>query len=178
MTELLSADYTFVNERLARHYGMPNVYGSHFRRVRGCPTSGATGLLGQASIMTVTSFPNRTSPVVRGKWLLENLLGFEPPAPPPDVPDLPETARGEQAALDARADGAASPQPACASCHAVMDPLGFALEQYDAIGRWRTLDGGVPVDSTGAMPDGRPIDGPRGCAISCSGRARASSSGP
>ena len=161
VTELLSADYTFVNERLARHYGLPNVYGSHFRRVT-LPAERRTGLLGQASIMTVTSFPNRTSPVVRGKWLLENMLGFEPPAPPPDVPDLPETARGEQSRSMRERMEQHRRNPACASCHAVMDPLGFALEQYDAIGRWRTTEAGVPVDSTGAMPDGRPIAGPRG----------------
>ena len=161
VTELLSADYTFVNERLARHYGMRGVYGSHFRRVA-LPADRRTGLLGHASIMTVTSFPNRTSPVVRGKWLLENMLGFEPPAPPPDVPDLPETARGEQARSIRERMEQHRRNPACASCHAVMDPLGFALEQYDAIGRWRTTEGGVPVDSTGAMPDGRPIEGPLG----------------
>ena len=161
VTELLSADYTFVNERLARHYGLPNVYGSHFRRVT-LPAERRTGLLGQASIMTVTSFPNRTSPVVRGKWLLENMLGFEPPAPPPDVPDLPETARGEQTRSMRERMEQHRRNPACASCHAVMDPLGFALEQYDAIGRWRTTEAGLPVDSTGAMPDGRPIEGPRG----------------
>jgi hypothetical protein len=161
VTELLSADYTFVNERLARHYGLPNVYGSHFRRVT-LPAERRTGLLGQASIMTVTSFPNRTSPVVRGKWLLENMLGFEPPAPPPDVPDLPETARGEQTRSMRERMEQHRRNPACASCHAVMDPLGFALEPYDAIGRWRTTEAGLPVDSTGAMPDGRPIEGPRG----------------
>jgi hypothetical protein len=161
VTELLSADYTFVNERLARHYGLPNIYGSHFRRVT-LPAERRTGLLGQASLMTVTSFPNRTSPVVRGKWLLENMLGFEPPAPPPDVPDLPETARGEQSRSMRERMEQHRRNPACASCHAVMDPLGFALEQYDAIGRWRTTEAGMPVDSTGAMPDGRPIEGPRG----------------
>jgi hypothetical protein len=161
VTELLSADYTFVNERLARHYSLPNVYGSHFRRVT-LPAERRTGLLGQASLMTVTSFPNRTSPVVRGKWLLENMLGFEPPAPPPDVPDLPETARGEQSRSMRERMEQHRRNPACASCHAVMDPLGFALEQYDAIGRWRTTEAGRPVDSTGAMPDGRPIEGPRG----------------
>jgi hypothetical protein len=137
------------------------VYGSHFRRVT-LPAERRTGLLGQASLMTVTSFPNRTSPVVRGKWLLENMLGFEPPAPPPDVPDLPETARGEQSRSMRERMEQHRRNPACASCHAVMDPLGFALEQYDAIGRWRTTEAGMPVDSTGAMPDGRPIEGPRG----------------
>jgi mono/diheme cytochrome c family protein len=161
VTELLSADHTFVNERLARHYGMANVYGSHFRRVT-LPADRRTGLLGHASLMTVTSFPNRTSPVVRGKWLLENMLGFEPPSPPPDVPDLPETARGEQARSMRERLEQHRRNPACASCHAVMDPLGFALEQYDAIGRWRTKEAGLPVDSTGAMPDGRAIDGPLG----------------
>jgi mono/diheme cytochrome c family protein len=161
VTELLSADHTFVNERLARHYGMANVYGSHFRRVT-LPADRRTGLLGHASLMTVTSFPNRTSPVVRGKWLLENMLGFEPPSPPPDVPDLPETARGEQARSMRERLEQHRRNPACASCHAVMDPMGFALEQYDAIGRWRTKEAGLPVDSTGAMPDGRAIDGPLG----------------
>ena len=161
LTELLSADYTFVNERLARHYGIPNVYGSHFRRVT-LPDARRAGLLGQASLLTVTSFPNRTSPVVRGKWLLENMLGAPPPAPPPDIPDLPENTRGEQPRSMRERMEQHRKNPSCASCHAVMDPLGFALEQFDAIGRWRTLEGGLPVDSTGAMPDGRAIDGPRG----------------
>jgi hypothetical protein len=140
---------------------MADIYGSHFRRVT-LPVERRNGLLGHASLMTVTSFPNRTSPVVRGKWLLENLLGFEPPAPPPDVPDLPETSRGELPRSMRERMEQHRRNPACASCHAVMDPLGFALEQYDAIGRWRTTEGGVPVDSTGAMPDGRPISGPGG----------------
>ena len=161
VTELLSADYTFVNERLARHYGVPGVYGSHFRRVT-LPEERRAGLLGQASILTVTSFPNRTSPVVRGKWLLENLLGAPPPAPPPDVPDLPENARGVQPRSIRERMEQHRGNPACASCHAVMDPLGFSLEQFDAIGRWRSTEGGVPVDSRGAMPDGRAIEGPRG----------------
>jgi hypothetical protein len=161
LTELLSADYTYVNERLARHYGMSNVYGSHFRRVP-VPEARRGGLLGHASILTVTSYPNRTSPVVRGKWLLENLLGAPPPSPPPDIPDLPETKRGETPrSMRARMEEHRK-NPTCASCHAVMDPLGLALEKFDAIGRWRSEEGGMPIDSVGALPDGRAIDGPRG----------------
>jgi hypothetical protein len=159
--ELLSADYTFVNERLARHYGIPNVYGSHFRRVP-LPESRRAGLLGHASLLTVTSYPNRTSPVVRGKWLLENLLGAPPPSPPPDIPDLPEVKRGEAPrSMRARMEEHRK-NPSCASCHAVMDPLGLALENFDAIGRFRSEEGGVPVDALGALPDGRSIDGARG----------------
>jgi hypothetical protein len=120
------------------------------------------GLLGHASILTVTSYPNRTSPVVRGKWLLENLLGAPPPSPPPDIPDLPETKRGETPrSMRARMEEHRK-NPTCASCHAVMDPLGLALEKFDAIGRWRSEEGGMPIDSVGALPDGRAIDGPRG----------------
>jgi mono/diheme cytochrome c family protein len=159
--ELLSADYTFVNERLARHYGIPNVYGTHFRRVA-LPEQRQAGLLGHASLLTVTSYPNRTSPVVRGKWLLENLLGAPPPSPPPDIPDLPEIKRGEAPrSMRARMEEHRK-NPSCASCHAVMDPLGLALENFDAIGRFRSEEGGVAVDTLGALPDGRAIDGARG----------------
>ena len=136
-SELLTADYTFVNERLARHYGIPNVYGSHFRRVT-LTDDARRGLLGKGSILTVTSYPNRTSPVLRGKWLLENMLGAPPPPPPPDVPALQEN--GEDGAPRCRcASGWSSTatNPVCASCHSVMDPLGFALENFDAIGKWR-----------------------------------------
>ncbi len=159
--ELLTADYTFVNERLARHYGLPDVYGSQFRRIT-VSDERRTGLLGHASILTVTSFPNRTSPVVRGKWLLENMLGMPPPAPPPDVPELPENEDGEAPrSMRARLEQHRR-NPVCASCHATMDPLGFALEPYDAIGRWRTTEHGLPVDARGALIDGTEIDGPSG----------------
>jgi hypothetical protein len=161
VVDLLNADYTFVNDRLARHYGIPNVYGSHFRRVT-VPDRGRTGLLGHGSVLTVTSYANRTSPVVRGKWLLENILGAAPPPPPPNVPDLPENeTREEPKSIRARMEQHRS-NPVCASCHATMDPLGFALENYDAIGRRREAESGIPIDATGALPDGTVIDGPVG----------------
>jgi mono/diheme cytochrome c family protein len=160
VVELLTANYTFVNERLARHYGMPNIYGSHFRRVKFGDDRRA-GLLGQGSILTVTSYATRTSPVVRGKWLLENILGAPPPPPPPDVPDLPDGATdGQPASVRERMEQHRR-NPACASCHAQMDPLGFALENFDAIGRWRTVnEGGTPIDASGSLPDGRRFNGP------------------
>ena len=144
------ADYTFVNERLARHYGIPNVYGSHFRRVT-LTDEAAAGLLGQGSILTVTSYPNRTSPVLRGKWLLENILGTPPPPPPPNVPALEENDDGA-AGRSRCASGMEQHRknPACASCHARMDPLGFALENFDAIGQWRTTTKrATPIDASG-----------------------------
>ena len=159
--ELLSADYTFVNERLARHYGIPNVYGNHFRRVT-WPDDRRAGLLGQGSLLTVTSYPHRTSPVVRGKWLLENLLGAPPPPPPPDVPTLEEPTDRERApGMRARMAQHRS-NPVCASCHARIDPLGFALENFDAVGRWRATDGGADtsIDASGTLPDGAAFDGP------------------
>jgi hypothetical protein len=161
LKELLTADYTFVNERLASHYGIPGVYGSHFRRVA-LPANRRAGLIGQASILTVTSFPNRTSPVVRGKWLLENMLGAPPPAPPPDVPDLPENEKGAEPRTVRQRMEQHRRSPVCASCHAVMDPLGLSLEKFDAVGRFRALEDGAPIDSTGALPDGTAIDGPSG----------------
>jgi hypothetical protein len=157
--EVLTAQYTFLNERLARHYGISNVYGSHFRRVALGPEDRRGGLLGHGSILLVTSYPNRTSPVVRGKWLLENFLNYEPPPPPPDVPDLPPLEKGQQArSIRDRLEQHRS-NPACASCHAVMDPLGFALEHYDAIGTYRVKADGFPVDASGVMPGGAKIDG-------------------
>jgi hypothetical protein len=161
LSELLTADYTFVNERLARHYGLSDVYGSQFRRIALAGDRRA-GLLGHASILTVTSFPNRTSPVVRGKWLLENMLGMPPPAPPPDVPELPENENGEAPRSIRERLEQHRRNPVCASCHATMDPLGFALEPFDAIGRWRTTEDGQPVDARGALIDGTQIDGPGG----------------
>jgi mono/diheme cytochrome c family protein len=159
--ELLTANYTFLNDRLARHYGVPGVHGSHFRRVT-LTDERRFGLLGHASLLTVTSMPNRTSPVVRGKWLLENMLGYPAPAPPPDVPALSENDRGQKPRSVRERLEEHRKNPACASCHAVMDPIGFSLDEFDAIGRTRTTDGGVPVDATGALPDGRTIAGVNG----------------
>ena len=150
MLELLAADYTFVNERLARHYGIPNVAGSHFRRVP-VTDPNRRGILGHASILTVTSQSNRTSPVTRGKWILENLLGAPPPAPPDEVPGLEET-RLEGTLRERMVQHRRN--PVCASCHQAMDPLGFALENFSPLGEWRTVDAGFPVDAGGAMPDG------------------------
>ena len=161
VVELLSADYTFLNERLAVHYGIPNVRGSHFRRVV-LDDPGRGGLLGHGSILTVTSHANRTSPVVRGKWVLENILGTPPPPPPADVPALEATTAGRTLTMrEAMEQHRAN--PVCASCHRVMDPLGLALEPFDAIGRWRTAnETRVPMDLTGVLPDGTVFDGPAG----------------
>jgi hypothetical protein len=156
--DLIGANYTFVNERLARHYGIPNVYGSEFRRVTF--TDGRRGgLLGQGSVLVATSQPNRTSPVVRGKWILESLLGAPPPAPPANVPPLeatPVTGTLRQRMEQHRKN------PACASCHRMMDPLGFALENFDPVGAWRTHEGATPVDATGTLPDGARFEGVAG----------------
>ena len=159
LPELLTADYTFVNERLAHHYGIPGIYGERFRRVAVGDDRG--GLLGHASLLTLTAYPTRTSPVLRGKWLLDNVLGMPAPAPPADVPALEEN------------DGAAEPRtvrermerhranPSCAACHRMMDPPGFALEHFDAVGRWRATDEhGAPVDAAGVLADGTLVDGP------------------
>jgi hypothetical protein len=158
--DLLRANYTFVNERLARHYGIPGIYGSHFRRVE-LPDDRRAGLLGQGSILTVTSYAHRTSPVVRGKWLLENLLGAPPPPPPANVPALKENNEGGKPASVRERLEEHRNNPVCASCHSRMDPLGFALENFDAIGRWRAVDeSGKPVDASGVLPDGTTFDGP------------------
>ena len=156
--DLLDADYTYVNERLARHYGIPNVYGNHFRRVT-LHDEFRRGLLGQGSILTVTSYANRTSPVTRGKWVLENILGTPPPPPPPDVPALQERSESGKAMSIRQAMEQHRANPVCAACHRVMDPLGFALENFDGIGRWRTTDAEVPIDSSGNLPDGTPFEG-------------------
>jgi hypothetical protein len=159
ITDLLTADYTFVDERLARHYGIPNVEGNRFRRVT-LTDPNRFGLLGQGSILTVTSFATRTSPVVRGKWVLENLLGAPPPSPPANVPPLREsTADVKDVSVRARLEEHRK-NPVCASCHTKMDPIGFALENFDGTGAWRTRDGLDPIDTTGKMVDGTPIDGP------------------
>ena len=172
--DLLNADYTYVNERLARHYGIPNVYGSHFRRVT-VQQEARRGLLGQGSILTVTSYPNRTSPVLRGKWVLENILGTPPPAPPQDVPDIEENQPGEEArSLRARLE-AHRRNPTCASCHRVMDPLGFALENFDGLGQWREKEPGGAIDPTGQLADGTKSTVPSRSAKPCSSAARCSS---
>jgi mono/diheme cytochrome c family protein len=156
--DLLRADYTFVNERLARHYGIPNVYGSRFRRVP-VTDEARRGILGQGSMLAITSHAERTSPVLRGKWVLENLLGLPVPPPPPDVPSLKGNSEGEkprtlrEQLAEHRAD------PVCASCHKVMDPVGFALENFDAVGAWRTQEPGGPIDASGQLADGTRVDG-------------------
>ena len=153
VVDLIGANYTFVNERLARHYGIPNIYGSHFRRVA-FDDGVRGGLLGQASILTATSYPNRTSPVLRGRWLLESLLGAPPPAPPPDVPALKENGvDGERRSVRERLE-AHRRNPGCAVCHVRMDPLGFSLENFDALGKWRTTSDGSPIDASASLPDG------------------------
>ena len=159
--DLLDADYTFLNERLAKHYGIPGVYGERFRRVSLPANSVRRGLLGQGSILTGTSRPNRTSPVIRGKWILENLLGAPPPPPPPEVPDLDEE-RDPRKVLPIREQMAEHrANPVCASCHAQMDQLGFALENFDAIGEWREIyASGLPIDASAEFPDGTTFDGP------------------
>lgn len=157
--DLLDANYSYLNQRLAEHYGVPGVYGSQFRRVQlNDPNRG--GLLGQGSILTVTSYPNRTSVVQRGKWVLENLLGAPPPPPPPDVPDLkPHGKDGRLLSMREQMDMHRA-NPICASCHSRMDPIGFALENYDAVGRWRTKDAGHLIDATGKLPNGTKFSGP------------------
>jgi hypothetical protein len=158
--ELVTAKYTFVNERLARFYGIPHVYGEHFRRVTLPDDSPRAGLLGQGSVLLVTSYPDRTSPVLRGKWLLENLLAAPPPPPPPNVPSFPDNASGEvPKSVRARME-LHRRNPVCASCHSKMDPFGFALENFDAIGQYRTVDSGALVDASGTMPDGTTFTGP------------------
>ncbi len=163
--DLLGADYTYANERLARHYGIPNVYGSHFRRVeldhelaerRG-------GIFGHGSLLTATSYPNRTSPVLRGKWVLTNILGTPPPPPPVDVPDLPDRGEDGRSATVRERLQRHRESPACSVCHAPMDPLGLALENYDGIGTWRTAgEAGLPIDVSGNLPDGTDFHGPTG----------------
>jgi hypothetical protein len=161
--DLLNANYTFLNERLARHYGIPNIEGSYFRRYTFPPGSVRGGLLGQGSILTLTSYATRTSPVLRGKWVLENLLSAAPPPPPPNIPALKtegkqagETLSMREAMTQHRAN------PACASCHARMDPIGFAMENFDAIGSWRDSDAGNAIDASGVFPDGVKFEGMAG----------------
>jgi len=159
--DLVDADYTFVDERLARHYGIPNIRGSRFRRVA-LPEGARRGLLGHGSFLTVTSVGNRTSPVRRGKWILENLLGAPVPSPPPGVEtNLEKTvAHGNTpTSLRQRLEQHRA-NPSCAACHAVMDPIGFSLEPFDLIGKQRDTDEGVPVNPAGTLVDGTRLDGP------------------
>ena len=158
IVEFLDADSTFVNERLAKHYGIEGVTGDEFRRVA-VNRDQRGGLLGQASILAVTSNPTRTSPVKRGRWVLENLLAAPPPPPPPNVPELPTSGEALTGTLRQRMEQHRA-NPSCAACHRLMDPLGFGLENFDAIGAWRSEDGGAPVDPSGELPDGRRFAGP------------------
>ncbi len=158
ISELLTADYTFLNQQLANHYGVEGIYGSRFRRVD-WNDDRRHGLLGHASLLTVTSYANRTSVVLRGKWVLETLLGSPPPPPPPNVPPLAENDRSNPTTLRERMEQHRR-NPVCASCHRRMDPLGFAMEHFDAIGRWRESDGGAPINATIEL-SGRTIDSPR-----------------
>lgn len=157
--DLLEADYSFLNQRMAEYYGIPGVAGTEFRKVALPATAGRRGVLTQASVLTVSSYANRTSPVLRGKYILENILNSAPPPPPPDVPSLEEKEIGVSKSMREQLE-AHRAQPACASCHVRMDPLGFGLENFDAVGRWRDAVGKLPVDSSGTLPDGRAFNGP------------------
>jgi mono/diheme cytochrome c family protein len=154
VVDIINADYTYANERLARHYGIPNVYGDYFRKVA-IPNGARRGLLGQGSVLTVSSYANRTSPVLRGKWVLTNIMGTPPPPPPPNVPPLKEISSGtmRQRMEEHRTN------PACGACHKVMDPIGLSLENFDAIGEWRTADQGAAIDASGVLADGTTING-------------------
>ena len=161
--DLLRADHTYLNERLARHYGVPGIYGNHFRRVP-VAAHGRGGLLGQGSLLTATSYPNRTSPTKRGLWVLENLLGTPPPPPPPEVPGLPDADHPEEARRLSMRERMEVHRisPVCASCHVLMDPLGFSLENYDGVGAWRTTEDGAPIDVSSTLPDGSRFAGAAG----------------
>ena len=157
--DLLRANYTFVNERLAKHYDISHVYGSRFRRVEFDENGTRGGLLRHGSILLVTSYATRTSPVIRGKWILDNVLGVPPPPPPPNVPELEDTKTGEHASSMRERLAEHRANPVCASCHRLMDPVGFALENYDAVGRWRTVEAGLPIDASGTLFDGTTFNG-------------------
>jgi hypothetical protein len=160
-TELLTANYTFVNERLARHYGMPDIRGDQFRRVT-LEDQNRWGLLGKGSFLMVTSYANRTAPVIRGAYILENLLGTPPSPPPPDVEGFPEQKEGAKVLTVRELMSLHRSKPSCNACHGVMDPLGMALENYDGIGEWRDKDrdAGTEIDATGQLVDGTPVTGP------------------
>jgi hypothetical protein len=159
--DLIRADYTYLNERLAKHYGISHIYGSRFRRVALDDGSRRGGLLRHGSILTVTSYATRTSPVIRGNWVLKNLLDMAPPPPPPNVPVLTENTVSASVPIRERLAQHRA-DPSCARCHDLMDPVGFALENYDAVGRWRELDAGQPVDAAGGLPDGAEFTGVEG----------------
>ncbi|HLK48129.1 MAG TPA: DUF1592 domain-containing protein [Bryobacteraceae bacterium] len=161
VTDLWAANFSFLNERLARHYGIDGVQGDEFRRVDFADNRRG-GLLGQGSILTVTSYATRTSVVLRGKWILENILGAPPPPPPPDIPSLPQPEKDQEMLAVRRQMERHRSQAACASCHAVMDPLGFALDNYDAVGKWRTEEAGSLIDASARLPDGTEFEGPAG----------------
>ena len=160
LLELLSADYSYLNERLAQHYGIPGIYGNHFRKVT-LDNGQRGGLMGQGSLMTVSSYPNRTSVVLRGKFVLENLLGSPPPEPPPNVPALETSSDGKVLTMR-EAMAQHRENPACRVCHAAMDPIGFSLENYDAVGKWRDMFAGVEIDAAGLLPDGGAFEGRNG----------------
>jgi hypothetical protein len=157
--EFLDSRFTFLNGPLARHYGVPGIDGEEFRRVP-LNSDQRGGLITQAAILTVSSFPTRTSPVLRGKWVLENLLGTPPPPPPADVPALEESKGASSASMRVRLEQHRA-NPKCAACHDQMDPIGFGLENYDAVGVWRTQEGPFPIDSSGTLPDGKTFHGAR-----------------
>jgi len=161
LLDLLTADYTFVNERLARHYGIPNVSGDTFRKVA-YPDDRRRGLLGQGSILVQTSFANRTSPVLRGKWVMEVLMGSPPPPPPPDVPGFDETAGAKDGKMLTTRERMEihRANPACTSCHRFMDPIGLALDNFDVTGKWRERENGSPLDTRGDYYDGTPVTNP------------------
>ena len=156
--DLLTAEHTFVNEALARHYGINDVRGTRFRRVE-LGDANRFGLLGKGGVLLVSSYPNRTSPVLRGQWLLENVLGVPPAAPPPNVEALVETVEGQKASTVRARLEAHRTNPSCNACHGVIDPLGFALENFDAVGRWRVKDreAGEPIDASGVLIDGTAV---------------------
>ena len=160
--DLLRANYTFVNERLAKHYGIPNVYGSRFRRITFGEDAQRGGLLRQGSILLVTSYTTRTSPVIRGKWILDNVLGVPPPPPPANVPALDDVKTVKRNAPIRERLAEHRKNPTCAGCHRLTDPVGFALENYDAVGRWRTLEAGEPIDASGTLFDGTAFRGVAG----------------
>jgi hypothetical protein len=159
--DFIDADYSYLNERLARFYGLTTVEGPEFRKVLFAPDTQRGGLLTHASVLTISSYANRTSPVLRGKWVLDNLLGTPPPPPPPDVPNLKEETIGTTSSMREQLE-LHRKNPICASCHVRMDPLGFGLENFDAVGAWRTKDGEFPINASGTLPDGRSFTGPQG----------------
>jgi hypothetical protein len=154
----MTADYTFVNERLSKHYGIPNIYGSRFRRVT-LTDERRFGLLGKGSVLAVTSHAERTSPVVRGKWVLDNIVGSPVPAPPADVPPLKDTPEGEKPKTMREQMAGHRTNPVCASCHARMDPIGLSMENFDVVGAWRNEDSGNVIDASGQLTDGTKVDG-------------------